>query len=179
MSALDPHVDDLLSDDALGLLSELLPRALPWPRPSSRVRSALLDQVGGKLRFFPFASRVARMFHLEEAAAERLLTQLVDDSAWIEGPIPGFYLSPAFVGPTLPGATAAFIKAIPGVRFPHHKHVGDETILVMQGLFQNGDGRVSGPGEVVFQPSGSSHDFLIPEGMDCVSAYLTLGGIEL
>jgi hypothetical protein len=176
---MSPHVDELIPNSALGMLSDVLPLALPSMRPLDATRDRILEAVSGRLRFAPFTGRVARLFAIDAAEAYEALTRIADEDAWIQGPAPGFSLAPIQVGMGLAGASGAFIRARAGVQFPRHKHLGDETVLVMQGVFEDSDGVSAGAGDLVRKASGSTHDFTIPEGPDCVCAYLTLGGIEL
>jgi anti-sigma factor ChrR (cupin superfamily) len=47
----------------------------------------------------------------------------------------------------------------PGATFPEHQHLGDETVLVLQGALRDCDGTVFGAGDVARMPVGSSHAF--------------------
>jgi len=172
------NVDDTITEGELTTLSDVLPLALPSLRPEPGTRARMLELVAGPLRFAPFAGRVARLFAIDPNAADEALVRIVDESAWMEGPVTGFFLAPAFVGASLAGASAAFIRARAGVTFPRHRHIGDETVLVLQGIFQDSDVPPARAGQYVHKSSGSSHDFTVPEGADCICAYLTLGGIE-
>ena len=160
-------------DSLMALGASLSPIA-----PSQAVRDRLLTETSGRLRFSPFTDRVANLFALDPAEAAVSLERIVGDDAWMEGPIPGFFLSPVVCGPSIEGS-GMFLRVMPGTHFPKHEHLGEESLLVMQGLFREGNGQVAAPGDWVIRENGTVHEFDIPEGPICVCAYRILGGITL
>ncbi|HEY0708751.1 MAG TPA: cupin domain-containing protein [Polyangia bacterium] len=61
------------------------------------------------------------------------------------------------------GAAAALLRYEPGARVPRHEHVGHEHILVLAGSQQDQRGHY-GPGTMVVNPPGSSHEVFSPDG---------------
>jgi anti-sigma factor ChrR (cupin superfamily) len=54
-------------------------------------------------------------------------------------------------GPRSP-ADAGFVRVAAGTVFPLHRHVGDETVLVLQGSYSDSDGAVVRAGEQARMP---------------------------
>ena len=50
-------------------------------------------------------------------------------------------------GPATEGAIVGFIKLAPGTSFPTHTHLGDETVLVVQGAFRDSEGEEARAGD--------------------------------
>ena len=55
-----------------------------------------------------------------------------------------------------------------GSTLPSHEHLGDGYILVLQGSFLNGDGKLYRPGDKLYMPKGTSHSFEVPTGLDLI-----------
>lgn len=67
------------------------------------------------------------------------------------------------------GPAAAFLRYEPGARIPNHLHAGFEHVLVLSGSQTDRNGR-HGPGTLVVNQPGSTHDVVSEEG--CV-VYIT------
>jgi anti-sigma factor ChrR (cupin superfamily) len=55
------------------------------------------------------------------------------------------------------------VRLAPGARIPHHEHPGGEEILVLQGAFEDEQGRY-GKGTWLRNPAGSGHGMSSPDG---------------
>jgi anti-sigma factor ChrR (cupin superfamily) len=140
-------------------------------RPTDEQKRKLIEAIEGRHRYAPFTGRVARLFDLDEASAGRTLQALVSPNAWIDGPLPGIRCAPVTVGPGCTGRMNMFIAGDAGARFPIHRHLGEERVLVMQGAFREDDGNVARPGDLVLKTADSAHDFVVLDGPTCVCAY--------
>lgn len=126
-----------------------------------------------------FADRVARIFDLPVDEVYGLLRSLEDPASWRPGITEGIDMIPVMAGPKHPGAIATFTKLRPGATFPRHAHVGDEVTLVMAGGFRDSSGVEIERGDELYEASGSTHDFVVLEGEDCIAAVIIDGYIDL
>ena len=168
ISMRDP--DSLLYELVLaGLVDDLSPSV--ETRPAEAQKRRLIEAIEGRYRYAPFTARVARMFDLDDASAATALEAIVSPDAWMEGPLPGIRCALVAAGPRCTGNMNMFIAADPGARFPIHRHLGEERVLVMQGAFREDDGARAQPGDLVVKTADSSHDFVVLDGPPCVCAY--------
>lgn len=163
----------------LGRCTEVLAAAVPPRAPAPPVQERLMAFIRGEGRYADFIPDVARMFDVDEATARRLLTQLHQPDAWMEGPAPGISLSPVEGGPQLAGAFSAFVRLPPGKTFPLHTHTGTEKNFVLQGGFREDSGLEIWAGECLEKGSGTTHAYVALEGPDCIAASVVWGGILL
>jgi putative transcriptional regulator len=201
------HVDDLLPEYALGTLpaaergavdahlrecdrcvaelaaisDALHAGALAAARlmaPQANVKARLLERVRGKGRFAPFASRIAELFDLAVEKIDEVFETFENPSNWVPGPGGGNELYFVPKGPRLAKAEAGFVRLDPGVNFPHHRHVGEETSLIMTGeLHEKESNQTFRAGDVVVRAASSEHSFAIgPEG--CLFAVVVFEGVE-
>jgi len=73
------------------------------------------------------------------------------------------------------GMTSCLVWAEPKARHPYHEHLGDETILVLEGVIRDERG-VYGPGQICRSRSGSRHteEALV----ECLCYVVYYGGIR-
>jgi quercetin dioxygenase-like cupin family protein len=118
------------------------------------------------------------MFDLDEAGVIAILEASQASSAW-EPFAPGvlaFHLAP---GPRLAGADAGLIRMDPELAFPSHTHLGDETVLVLEGAYRENTGRVVQAGDIHHMERGSIHSYEVLPGTPLLFAVVLYGGIEL
>lgn len=160
--------------DALALLAAAATPATPSPQ----VREKLLARVRGTLRWAPFIERVAELFDLAVGQAETLLGTLEDSKNWVPGPGGGNELYFVPKGPRLAGADAGFLRLDPNVQFPKHRHLGQETAIIMAGsLREDGSNRVWRPGDVQVNKEGTEHSFTAGEN-GCLFAVVVFQGVD-
>lgn len=169
--------DEIDDTELLYGLASAAAEAPMEPGALLRARVARSFARGG--RYGRFADRVARIFDLPVERAETLLARVEDPSVFVPFTVQGVHMHYFRPGPKHAGAIAAFGRLDPGVHFPEHGHVGDETTFVLEGGFRDHDAREVWRGEELFKPAGSSHDFVVIGGEVCVAAVLAIGGIEL
>jgi len=69
------------------------------------------------------------------------------------------------------------LRGRPGARFPHHRHLGHEVSLVLDGLLEE-RGQVHGPGSIVKAERGTAHDYAAGPGRDLLLVSVH-GGFEI
>jgi anti-sigma factor ChrR (cupin superfamily) len=75
------------------------------------------------------------------------------------------------------GVRKVLVWARPGARYPSHRHLGDEEILVLQGALRDRRG-VYGPGQICRSATGSVHSEEVHGSEDCVCFVVYHGGHE-
>ena len=70
------------------------------------------------------------------------------------------------------------LKAAPGTKLPHHKHMGYEWTCVLEGAFEHQFGRY-GPGDFDEADETMEHKPTVCEGVPCICIVALQGGIEL
>lgn len=138
--------------------------ALDRIEPSAQLRTRLLSSATPETRLLRFTAAVARLLEVSLERASELLARLDDRSAFsVE--LPGVSLLWVEGGPSLANAVRGFVRVEAGCEFPEHEHLGDETVLVLQGRYvDTSTGEVFGPGDLAHMPAGSSHGFRVPAG---------------
>jgi anti-sigma factor ChrR (cupin superfamily) len=131
--------------------------ALDPMEPSPGARQRLMKALDGPDRFGTFFEALARLFDLPAEAMRAVLARIDDAGAWVDA-LPGTKLIDFAAGPGLGAADAGLVRLEPGAAFPRHRHLGDETTLVLEGTMI--DGGVSyRPGSVVKHAFDSVHDY--------------------
>jgi putative transcriptional regulator len=140
--------------------------ALPPLPVTERTWADLEAQLTRPGRFAAFTSRVARALEVGEDVARRLLDGIDLASSWVAGPSPSSRLYHIEPGPTIlaVGGIAGFVQVDAGAAFPHHKHLGAEHVLVLQGGFTDADGRDYVAGDDSHMAEGTEHAFVAHAG---------------
>jgi putative transcriptional regulator len=164
---------DLLDEQGLG--------AEPAePRPA--LRSAVLASIGAGTRLRGFTARLARLFDLASERSEALLGEAsgTAGAGWEAYPVAGVRLFHLSGGPRVAHADCGLVRIETGVRFPKHRHQGDEWSLILAGEGEEeGSGARWAAGDLVHRPSGSRHAFRSVGREPLVFAVVLDGGIEL
>jgi anti-sigma factor ChrR (cupin superfamily) len=153
--------------------------ALPPVAPPPGLRDRLMASARGPGRFAPFIDRLARLVDLAAARAQELLASLSRPDVWQPSPGPNVRLVHFDGGPACAGADAGFVRLDAGTAFPEHRHLGDETVLVLQGSYLDSGGATIRPGDVIKMPKGSSHHFTAGPDEDLIYAVVVFEGIEI
>lgn len=153
--------------------------ALPPVAPSPGLRDRLLASARGPGRFAPFIDRLATLVDLAAARAQELLASLSRADVWQASPGPNVHLVHFDGGPACAGADAGFVRVDAGTMFPEHRHLGDETVLVLQGHYRDSSGSVVHAGEIIKMPEDSRHHFTAGPDEDLIYAVVVFGGIEI
>ncbi len=121
-------------------------------------------------------ARLAQLFDISMERAREALARAADPAAW---GVPGMAFLPLQGGPAVAGAYTGLVRLSPGLRFPRHRHVGQERTLLLQGSYRDQDGLVLHPGDGRVLPAGSEHDFRVLPGDECIFATVVFSGIEI
>lgn len=143
-------------------------------------RARLLDAVAQGGRLWRFDEKVAALLDITREAARKLLDLLDTKDIW-EHPMPGLSIYWVVGGPRVEGALCGFLRIGPGMRFPQHEHLGDETVLVLQGAMLDPDtGALVRPGEYDERKLGTSHVVAVPEGgVDLLMLAVVVDGLSV
>lgn len=143
------------------------------PRPDLRAR--IFGSLEHLNRFSRFAPIVAELVDVPLVRARRALFALSRVHEWAEGPWPGMRVHPAPLGSGRAGM-AIFTCFAPDASLPRHRHLGPEVVTVFEGAFEDSDGRVVGPGDVLRKEPGSSHAIVrMLGGIPCLALIVTEG----
>src|SRR5690606_3150475 len=177
----DPRGDD--ESEGEGLADEdawhALALALPPRAPSPALRARLLASVAApEQRLAPLRDRLARLFDVSVERSAELLALAFDPATWRELLSPGVALYHLQGGPAVAGADVGLVRVEAGARFPHHLHLGEERVLVLQGeLVEDGGGR-SRAGDVVVMAGGTAHAFVAGDGEALIYA-VVVDGVDI
>jgi quercetin dioxygenase-like cupin family protein len=96
--------------------------------------------------------------------------------AW-EEPYPGVRIAVVKRDPAR-SFCATLIWASPGARYPFHRHLGDETTLILQGACRDEHGSYAA-GDVARMRAGSAHWVEFLPGEDCIGYLVAYDGHEV
>ncbi|MCA9653687.1 MAG: cupin domain-containing protein [Myxococcales bacterium] len=144
------------------------------PLTAGGLRERLLGSAGGKARFLPFLDRMMAMFDLPEPEAQEHLHSIDDHEAW-DDMLPGVRFRDFDGGPALGDAHGGLVRLQPGEAFPHHSHVGEERILILQGEVEDDEGRRYRAGDVLVSADGSSHEMRAVGDREAIYASVVIG----
>jgi quercetin dioxygenase-like cupin family protein len=96
--------------------------------------------------------------------------------AW-EEPSPGVRVAVVKVDASR-SVCASLIWASPGARYPLHRHLGDETTLILQGACRDEHGSYAA-GDVARMRAGSTHRVEFLPGEDCIGYLVSYQGHEI
>lgn len=132
--------------------------------PSAEARARLLADVTPEGRFERFVPAVAAMADVSDAQARAWL-----DAVWGAAPLwekaaPGARAWWVEGGPRAANALRGFVHIAAGGGLPHHKHLGDEHVLVIQGAARVSTGERLRAGDSLVTPAGDEHAFEAVQG---------------
>lgn len=128
-----------------------------------------------------FSGRLQRLYDLGPQAVDDVLAAITRPDRW-ERYVDGVTLFHFEPGPrerdAAPRVDAGLVRFAAGVEYPRHRHVGDETMLVLRGgLVDDASGRRLVAGDVLHQGPGTAHGLRALPDEDCVAAVLLRGGL--
>jgi anti-sigma factor ChrR (cupin superfamily) len=147
------------------------------------LKERLLSSVQGATPMLSYVGEVAAMLDLSRAQARSYLKELENEESWERSEIPGVYYRPV-ERPSAMGQDekAAFVKILPGHGFPHHEHLDEEAILILQGrCLDTGNSEMLSEGSLQFAGSEYEHSAVVPEDEPVPVIYLAVirGGIKV
>lgn len=151
--------------------------ALPAEAPPPALRTRILDDAKPP-RLAAMIDKLSSLFDVGRAKARAILDRIDDPAAWMDGPVPDSWVMPIDGGgPKVQGAFIGFVKMGPSVKWPGHRHLGRELMLVLEGGFKQDDGVEVHPGDLHIMEEGSAHTFTIFDDETCISAAVVFGGV--
>lgn len=155
--------------ESLAELSLAQAKAAPPPALRASLLAALDSRA--EVPYSGFARRLQRMYALDEQQTREVLRKSADPAQWEDqGFISLLHFS---AGESLPGTHAGFMRLSAGLRFPRHRHVDQEHMLMLAGTLQDEDsGTIYHPGDFLQMEPGSEHAFTILPPHDGVFAIL-------
>jgi hypothetical protein len=163
-------------DSAMCAVAAALPPGVPAQSAKSRLLTAATT---GPLRYAPFFDRLVQMFDLERDSIIRVLQQAASESDWEPGPRPSIRVLHFQAGPALAGADTGLVRMPPAFAWPLHRHAGVERVLILEGEYREGGGRVYRAGDMHEMGPGSQHSFTVPPGAPLLFAVALFGEIEI
>jgi hypothetical protein len=166
---------------ALGILNDALSDAVAPEQvtPATALRSRLLADISKIAPYSLYHDEMAKILLGSKDALQEELTAMPHPRSWVDGPIPRCRLFPCVAAAAPRDAIRTLVLMESGSHFPKHEHLGDETVLVLQGSLLHSDGKVSRPGEILHMAKGTSHAFDVPEGLDLIYLAVVDRGIQI
>ena len=187
-------MSDVIPKDAShldALASELLPDTTNDSPPAVTAHGATLQSRAALLaafdqarsgRFEEFVRDVARLLDLDEGGARGLLEAMDEAASWEPGPFPlPIDLFHVEGGDAVANAITGFVRVAPGATFPAHRHLGAESVYIVQGFLRDEvTGDVSGPGTLVERSPESEHAIsALPGGTDLIYLAVVHVGVQI
>lgn len=175
-----PEFVDELGDEipsaeraAIGELHRLLEVSAPPSKAASRLLRAVEEL---PLRYAPFFERVGALWDLPVERVEAVFERARAPEAWRKAALPGLRLIDVVGGERVRDADVHLVRFSPGMRFPRHRHPGDEALFVLEGSYRDfPSGRIVGPGDLHEMAAGSEHGFVVGRGEPCFAASVQRG----
>jgi quercetin dioxygenase-like cupin family protein len=163
-------------------LADALAALCPPPKvPPQLLRERLLaTAMRPRLRYAPLFGALSELFDLGDSDLASIFERAADAGAWAKSPIPGTELLHLVGGPRVAGADNGLVRLRAGARFPMHRHLGSERVLVLEGGYEDEQsGRSYQPGDVHHMPAGSSHAYRALPGRDLLFAVSVVEGVDV
>ena len=100
----------------------------------------------------------------------------VESLPWIDTPDPAIKMRVLYHDPATDRLTV-IVRLAPGARIPFHVHEDVEQTFVLEGAFEDDEGRCTA-GNYVYRPAGSRHSPVAPDGAT-ILVYFNKGTIRL
>jgi quercetin dioxygenase-like cupin family protein len=159
-------------------LSALIPAA---KAPPQLLRERLLSTVSRpRLRYAPLFGKLTELFDLDDADLAALFERAATADAWTDSQVPGTRLMHLQGGPRVAAADNGLVRLAAGTRFPTHRHLGLERVLVLDGGYRDEqDGRLYLPGQWHEMQPGTSHAYTALAERELLFAVSVVAGVEV
>jgi quercetin dioxygenase-like cupin family protein len=159
-------------------LSDLTP---PAKAPPQLLRERLLATVARpRLRYAPLFGKLTELFDLDETDLAALFERAATPTAWTDSQIPGTRLMHLQGGPRVAGADNGLVRLAAGARFPWHRHLGLERVLVLDGGYRDEqDRRLYLPGDWHEMQLGTSHACTALAERELLFAVSVVAGVDV
>ena len=167
-----------MKKELLDALAELVP---PGKEPPQLLRQKLLNSAARpRLRYAPLFGELTKLFDLGDLDLAALFERAESASEWVTAPIPGVSLLHLQGGPRVAHADNGLVRLAPGARFPTHRHLGGERVLVLAGGYvDEPSGRVYTAGDWHELSEGSSHAYTALPEQELLIAVSLEGGVDV
>jgi len=162
----------------LRALAELVPATGAPPRgPRERLLAAALAPA---LRYAPLFARLHDLFDLGDAQLSALFERAARPEEWARAPIAGTSLLHLTGGPRVATFDNGLVRITAGTRFPQHRHLGLERVLVLEGGYRDEpSGRVFRAGDLHEMDASSEHSYTALPERDLLLAVSVERGVEV
>lgn len=167
---------DVFDDDLFAALAGALD---PVPAPPGARDRLIAAATAGSRRFAPFVPALEQLFDLGADAVQAVLDRAAEASSWVASPLPGVELLHFDGGPRLEAADCGLVRLAPSTPFPDHDHLGDETVLLLQGGYLDASGTTYHPGDVHEMHPGERHSYVVLPDEPCIVAVVLYDGIDV
>jgi quercetin dioxygenase-like cupin family protein len=127
------------------------------------------------LRYAPFFDALATLWDLAEADVRAELERARDSAEWHWSALPGIRLFDVRGGARTQGKHARLVRFAPGIRFPAHRHKGDEKVFLLEGRYTDSDNTVYRSGDLHEMSEGTEHGFVVSDDEPCIAAVVEVG----
>jgi quercetin dioxygenase-like cupin family protein len=163
------------------LLSALADHLPPTSVAPASLRERLLSTVAQpRWRFAPLYRSLSELFDLDERQLTALFERAAPPAAWTPSPIPGTFLLHLEGGPRVAGADNGLVRVQAGARFPQHRHLGNERVLLLDGSYRDEpSGRLYRAGDLHEMPEGSTHAYVASPERELWLAVSVVQGVDV
>ncbi|RYZ06497.1 MAG: hypothetical protein EOO73_16115 [Myxococcales bacterium] len=167
-----------MKKELLEALVELVPLG---KEPPQLLRQKLLSSAQRpRLRFAPLFGKLTELFDLGDLDLAGLFERADTDAEWVTTPIAGVQLFHLKGGPRVVSADNGLVRLAPGARFPGHRHLGRERVLVLAGGYvDEPSGRTYRAGDWHEMSEGSSHAYAALPDRELLFAVSLEGGVDV
>lgn len=159
-------------------LTELAAHASP---PPQLLKERLLSTIARpRLRFAPLFGALSELFDLADSALAELFERAADVRSWTAAQVPLTELLHLPGGPRVAGADNGLVRIQAGARFPMHRHLGPERVLVLEGGYRDEQsGQVYLPGDWQEMAAGTSHAYVVLPERALLTAVSVVSGVDV
>jgi quercetin dioxygenase-like cupin family protein len=163
------------------LLEALAELAPPGKGPPQLLRQKLLNSAARpRLRYAPLFDKLTALFDLGDLDLAAIFERAENEREWVAAPLPGVSLLHLQGGPRVARADNGLVRLAPGARFPSHRHLGRERVLVLSGGYTDEpSGRVYTAGDWHELGEGSSHAYTALPERELLFAVSLEGGVDV
>jgi hypothetical protein len=149
--------------------------------PPQLLRERLLATIARpRLRYAPLFGALAELFDLGDSALAELFERAETPHEWTASQVPSTELLHLAGGPRVTGADNGLVRILAGARFPTHRHLGLERVLVLAGGYRDEpSGRLYLPGDWHEMSAGSSHAYTALPERPLLLAVSLVSGVDV
>ena len=169
------------SNDDVPLAEALSALVPPAKAPPQLLRERLLSTVARpRLRYAPLFAKLTELFDLDDTDLAALFERAATADAWTDSQVPGTRLMHLQGGPRVAAADNGLVRLAAGMRFPTHRHLGLERVLVLDGGYRDEqDSRLYLPGDWHEMQPGTSHAYTALTERELLFAVSVVAGVEV